>query len=166
MNSLPTFDLGLSNIFNDDDEIDQILLNVDDTFDSKTKQHTSAPDVRTIPKDLLMSSQEERELLLPLGKNAKRKADVNDDQVSSKVPKDDKQELLKFVQNNRNVNTAKKTNREVARFEKFLHERGENRVLNAIPPQELDVHLGHYIMSLQQENGQAYEPDSISSYIR
>ena len=89
-----------------------------------------------VPADLLMSSQEEREILFPINQNSKRKAvDAAPQPPQPKVPKPEKQELLKYVQQNRNDNTTKKTGREVARFINYLAEKDEKRELTLIPPE-------------------------------
>ena len=167
MDGIATFDLGLNDIFNDDDGLDKILIDLDDSFISKDPSSSNTALVSNVPKDLLMSSQEEREIMLSV-KSKRKLEDVSNHspKQAKSEPQSSKQELLSFVRTNRNVNTVKKTNREVLKFIKHLGDKGEKRQLTKIPPDELDIYLGHYIKDLQKENGGTYEPDSISSYIR
>ena len=132
-----SFDMGLDELFDDTDEIDKIISQVD--IDHITEREQSL---------------------------SKRKMSVSEVPVPPKLPKQEKQELLQFVRDNRNINTTKKTNREVTKFINYLAENGEMRELTAIPPSDMDVHVGKYIMVLKKDNGSAYEPDTISSYIR
>ena len=77
-----------------------------------------------------------------------------------------REELLEYVQSNRNKNTTIKTNRETGRFLDYLKKEGETRNVRFIPPEDMDTYLGSFLKSLVKKNGEEYEPDSVSSFFR
>ena len=79
---------------------------------------------------------------------------------------DKREELLEYVQSNRNKNTTIKTTRETGRFLDYLEKEGETRNLRFIPPEDMDTYLGSFLKNLVKKNGEEYEPDSVSSFFR
>ncbi|XP_021352214.1 zinc finger MYM-type protein 2-like [Mizuhopecten yessoensis] len=70
----------------------------------------------------------------------------------------DDDEVDKFVHNNENNNTRKKTLCHMKLSKTFLSENGEMRETHNIPPMELDTHLSKFMIGVRQKNGNNYQP--------
>ena len=84
-----------------------------------------------------------------------------DDDAKSRfidVSKDDVDELIAQQENE---NTKKKTMKDLNTVLKFLCEvRNEERELEKIPPEELNVYLSDFIIAATTKKGEKYEPSS------
>ena len=75
--------------------------------------------------------------------------------------------LKDFVASKRNVNTVKKTKQTFSRLVNWLKEfRNEERDIAQIPPQQLNIYIGGFLMLLKKADGSDYEPDSLTSFHR
>ena len=75
------------------------------------------------------------------------------------VSKDDVDELIAQQENK---NTKKKTMYDLTIALKFLHEvRKEERELEKISPEELNVYLSEFIIAARTKKGEQYEPSSL-----
>ena len=70
-------------------------------------------------------------------------ADQTDEEA---VCEADNSETLRFVEQHRNVNTAKKTKIDVKKFREWIGTKGESRDLATIPPSTLDKLLAQFIL--------------------
>jgi hypothetical protein len=79
-------------------------------------------------------------------------------------------DIDKFIFENENENTRKKTLGHIKLLSKFLAEQGEQREIYTIPSTELNNILCKFLVGARQKNGQEYEPfylrGMLSSYER
>ncbi|XP_046554863.1 uncharacterized protein LOC124264164 [Haliotis rubra] len=71
-----------------------------------------------------------------------------------------------YIETKKSVTTVQKTNSLVSKFNHFLLENNVKQDMLTLPPPELDVLIGSYILSLEKDNGEPYEPDTLTSYHR
>ena len=71
----------------------------------------------------------------------------------------------RFIEANENNNTLKKTVSHLKLLQEFLEKSGELRVIQAIPPSELDDYLSNFIISVRTKDGKEYEPGSLRGMI-
>ena len=64
-----------------------------------------------------------------------------------------------------NINTKKKTELDLALVNSFIFKEKENRRLEEIPPQELDLYLSKFILAVKKKNGDEYEPTTLRGFI-
>jgi hypothetical protein len=75
-------------------------------------------------------------------------------------------ETSTFVQNNRNKNTAQKTEGNTKIMYNWLSEIcKETRKMHEIPPTELNMYLARFFLSIRRPDGSEYEPDKIRGYL-
>ena len=80
---------------------------------------------------------------------------------------DSSQELNDFIAAERSSNTVKKTKYEWKKFEAFCQQQvNGNLNIMDIPAAALDKLLGKFFKDVRKQNGDEYEPDSISSFQR
>lgn len=70
-----------------------------------------------------------------------------------------------FIDDQENENTKKKTKQNVGLLEEFLGFKEERRKIEEIPPQELNVYLSEFIITVRTKDNQEYEPSSLRSLI-
>jgi len=68
-----------------------------------------------------------------------------------------------FIDDQENENTKKKTKQNIALLEEFLRFKEERRKIEEIPPQELNVYLGEFIIAVRTKENKEYEPNSLRS---
>ena len=78
----------------------------------------------------------------------------------------DDQDVDNFIVENRNKNTTKKTQSDLNVFYKWAKYVNETRSLENIPEQELDKVLAHFFFKVRKQNGDEYEPDTLTSMLR
>ena len=77
----------------------------------------------------------------------------------------DIREVEKFIDNEENSNTRKKTKNDMALLSSFMAKEKENRQVEEIPPQELDNYLSRFLLSVRKKNGDEYEPSTLGGFI-
>lgn len=77
----------------------------------------------------------------------------------------DIREVEKFIDNEENSNTRKKTKNDMALLSSFMAKEKENRQVEEIPPQELDNYLSRFLLSVRKKNGDEYEPSTLRGFI-
>ena len=77
----------------------------------------------------------------------------------------DIREEEKFIDNEQNNNTRKKTKNDMALLSSFMAKEKENRQVEEIPPQELDNYLSRFLLSVRKKNGDEYEPSTLRGFI-
>lgn len=75
-------------------------------------------------------------------------------------------EVTKFIEDNRNKNTTKKTRSDLNIFYKWAKTVNETRTIDNIPPDELDKIISHFVVKVCKQNGEQCEPDTLTSYFR
>ena len=70
-----------------------------------------------------------------------------------------------FIEEEENINTKKKTELDLALVNSFIFKEKENRRLEEIPPQELDLYLSKFILAVKKKNGDEYEPTTLRGFI-
>ena len=73
-------------------------------------------------------------------------------------------DLLDFVKQNKASNTIRKTHSNLNVWLRWCDSVGERRNLEDIP--WLNNLLGHFAMKIRKQNGEEYEPNTITSYFR
>ena len=78
------------------------------------------------------------------------------------------EELQQFIQQNRAVNTVKKTKSDMNAWNKWCRSDSEDRNMEdtCIPMSKLNNMLGQIIMKVRKMNGQEYESDTFTSFFR
>ena len=76
------------------------------------------------------------------------------------------QDVQQFVEQNRNKNTVNKTSRSLNVFYKWAKSINENRNIDEIPASDLDNILAHFVIKIRKQNGDEYEPDTLTSFFR
>ncbi|KAJ8300406.1 hypothetical protein KUTeg_021925, partial [Tegillarca granosa] len=66
-----------------------------------------------------------------------------------------------FINGMKNENTSRKTDGNV---KKWLETKGEHRDVFEIPAPDLNIYLARFFMTIKQDNGQEYEPDTLRSF--
>jgi hypothetical protein len=75
-------------------------------------------------------------------------------------------DLKKYIDSKKNTNTVIKTQPVVTRFQTWLGRQHEGRKMEKIPHVTLDVLLGTYLMTTKKDNGEKFEPDTLTSHHR
>ena len=78
----------------------------------------------------------------------------------------DDAELDDFIEDNRTVNTVKKTQSDLKVWKRCCASINESRDLVEIPTNELNGLLAHFAMRVRRLDGTEYEPNSISSFFK
>ena len=71
-----------------------------------------------------------------------------------------------FIEQNRNRNTTKKTTSDLNVFYRWAKTVNETRRLEEILPEELDKLLAHFFLKARKQNGDDFEPDTLTSLCR
>lgn len=72
-----------------------------------------------------------------------------------------------FIKGNKNKSTVKKTMNDMGKFVKYLQEVcHDKRKPEDIPPEELNLILAEFLISLRKKDGSVYEPDSLTAIFR
>ena len=70
-------------------------------------------------------------------------------------------EKIKFKEEQKNMNTKRKTGYNVKTLTTFLQYRNNNRMPEEIPPQELNIILEDFFLCTRKEDGSEYEPGTL-----
>ena len=73
---------------------------------------------------------------------------------------------MEFVHQNKAKNTVKKTCSDINAWIRWCATVGELRPLDEIPTSEINSLLGYFAMKVRKQNGEEYEPDSITAFFR
>ena len=88
--------------------------------------------------------------------------EIEQSDVSSRFAEIDEEHLAKFISEQKNPSTHRKTKQHVALFIKFLETKEEKRLPYGIPPRELDNYLAMFFLSVRKETSvdgcREYEP--------
>ena len=76
------------------------------------------------------------------------------------------EDLIEFVEENKVKNTIKKTCSDMNAWKRWCESIGELRNMEDIPTAELSSLLGHFAMKVRKQNGEEYEPNSITVFFR
>ena len=75
-------------------------------------------------------------------------------------------ELDNFIEDNRTVNTVKKTQSDLKVWKRWCASINKSRDLVEIPTNELNGLLAHFVMRVRHLDSTKYEPNSISSFFK
>ena len=71
-----------------------------------------------------------------------------------------------FIEDQENENTKKKTQQNVALLKEFLTLKNESRLMEEIPPKELNAYITEFIVTVRKkDNNEDYEPCSLRSFM-
>lgn len=73
-------------------------------------------------------------------------------------------ETFNFVESMKNPNTKAKTMSDLKKFNEWLLSVGEERSIETIAPENLDLYMARFFLSIRKKNDIEYEPDSLKSY--
>ena len=76
------------------------------------------------------------------------------------------EDIDNFITENRNKNTTKKTQSDLNVFYRWAKTVNETRTLENISEQELEKLLAHFVLNARKQNGDEYEPDTLTSMLR
>ena len=89
-------------------------------------------------------------------------SDLIDDSSNCRFVDVSEDDVDKLIAQQENENTKKKTMYDLNIVLKFLREvRKEERELEKIPPEELNVYLSEFIIAARTKKGEQYEPSSL-----
>jgi len=72
--------------------------------------------------------------------------------------------VVQFIEGQENENTRKKTEQNAALPKKFLTLRKESRLIEKIPPKELNAYVAEFIITVRKkDSNKEYEPSSLLS---
>ena len=72
--------------------------------------------------------------------------------------------VKQFIEDQVNENTKKKTRQNVALLKEFLKLKNKSRLIEEIPPKELNAYIGEFIITVRKkDNNEDYEPSSLRS---
>ena len=74
-------------------------------------------------------------------------------------------EVMKFIQDQENDNTRRKTESDMKLFKAYCTAKSENRPIESLSPIELDSIFGNFLINVKKQNGDDYEPSSISGFV-
>ena len=77
---------------------------------------------------------------------------------------DTEAETFNFVESMKNPNTKAKTMSDLKKFNEWLLSVGEERSIETIAPENLDLYMARFFLSIKKKNDKEYEPDSLKSY--
>jgi hypothetical protein len=70
-----------------------------------------------------------------------------------------------FLEINENINTRKKTMYDMKLVNAFLMSKNETRLVQFIPPDELNSHLCNFILAVTKNDGSEYEPTTLRGFL-
>ena len=73
-------------------------------------------------------------------------------------------DTFNFVESMKNANTKAKTMSDLKKFNEWLLSVGEERSIETIAPEDLDLYMARFFLSIRKKNDKEYEPDSLKSY--
>ena len=74
-------------------------------------------------------------------------------------------EIEQYIHENENKRTRQKTLSHQKLFESYLEEQSEARAIHDIPPTELNVYLGQFLLFVRKSNGEEYEPVTLRNIL-
>ena len=78
----------------------------------------------------------------------------------------DDEDISTFIEENRNKNTVNKTRADLNIFQRWAKTVNETRTIDKIPPTELNNLLTHFVVKIRKQNGEEFEPDTLTSFFR
>ena len=78
----------------------------------------------------------------------------------------DDSEIETFINDNKNVNTSKRTKADLSVFRRWCSTVNECRALKDIPEPELNIILCHFFLKVRKGDGTEYEPDTLTGFHR
>lgn len=76
-------------------------------------------------------------------------------------------DLRRYVSKNKNASTERKTKSTVKRFQDFVESEGfKEKNLEEFDTTQLDALIGNWLMTAKKDNGDNYEPDTLTSMHR
>lgn len=75
------------------------------------------------------------------------------------------EDIQKFVKEQENKSTLRKTLGDIEKFNRFLRMKGEKREMKDIAPDELDIFVANFILSVRKADGGEYEPSTIRNMV-
>ena len=76
------------------------------------------------------------------------------------------EDIDNFITENRNKNTTKKTQSDLNVFYRWAKTVKETSTLESISEQELNKLLAHFVLNIAKQNGDKYEPDTLTSLLQ
>ena len=73
-------------------------------------------------------------------------------------------DISSFIEQNRNVNTTKKTKTDLNVWKRWCQSVKETRSLEDIPPEELDNVSSHFFIKVRKINGEDFEPGTPTQF--
>ena len=77
----------------------------------------------------------------------------------------DETEILKFVDQHQNKNTAKKLFYDIALFKRFLAIKKETREIHNIQHSELNPLIANFLLTVRKKDGTEYESSTLRGYV-
>lgn len=83
---------------------------------------------------------------------------VNNDEIAS--------DIQDFILSKRPENTVKKTRYDMNGWGRYFESENEQRNIENIPPEELNVYVCRFLMQAKKKDGTAYEPNTLTCFVR
>ena len=90
---------------------------------------------------------------------------THDKQFDTNFLNMDETEILKFVDQQQNKNTAKKSFYDIALFKRFLTIKKETREIHNIQYSELDPLIANFLLTVRKKDGTEYESSTLRGYV-
>ena len=74
-------------------------------------------------------------------------------------------EIDKFIKDQQNQNTLRKTEHDMNLFQQFCHEQGQYAPLESLPAAQLDNLIGNFLSVVKKVDGSQYEPSTIRGFL-
>ena len=75
-------------------------------------------------------------------------------------------DIQDFILSKRPENTLKKTKYDMNIWKRYFEAENEQRYIENIPPEDLNVHICRFLMQARKKNGTAYEPNTLTCFLR
>jgi hypothetical protein len=75
-------------------------------------------------------------------------------------------DIQDFILSKRPENTLKKTKYDMNIWKRYFENENELRDIESIPAEELNVHIFRFFMQAKKKNGAAYEPNTLTCFLR
>ena len=72
--------------------------------------------------------------------------------------------LDKFLEQQQNTNTKRKTTNDIKLFQSYLASQDETRLPVLIPPAELSTYISGFLLSVRRKYGEEFEPTTLRSF--
>ena len=75
-------------------------------------------------------------------------------------------DIQDFILSKRPENTLKETKYDMNIWKRYFEAENEQRYIENIPPEDLNVHICRFLMQVEKKNGTAYEPNTLTCFLR